>query len=60
MQEVPGPGFEWDEYRELMVAQSASGRLLAIAYTIRGERRRIISARIADADEARSYHGYED
>jgi uncharacterized DUF497 family protein len=60
MRDVPGPGFEWDEYREVMVAQSAPGRLLAIAYTMRGERRRIISARSADAGEARRYHGYED
>ena len=57
---LPDEIHSWDEYREVMVAQSAPGRLLAIAYTMRGERRRIISARAADAGEARRYHGYED
>jgi uncharacterized DUF497 family protein len=57
---LPDDIHSWDEFREFMLARSVTGRLLAIAYTMRGERRRIISARLAGEDEARSYYGYED
>jgi uncharacterized protein len=34
----------------------ADGRLLTVAYTVRGDRLRIISARGAEPDEQRQYH----
>lgn len=34
------------------------GKVLFVVYTERGENRRIISARIAEKHERRSYHGY--
>ena len=34
------------------------GKVLFVVYTERGENKRIISARLADKSERRSYHGY--
>jgi uncharacterized DUF497 family protein len=50
----------WDEYREIRLACSERGRLLAIVYTTRGERRRIISARLAEPHEHRRYDAYDE
>jgi uncharacterized DUF497 family protein len=34
------------------------GKVLFVVYTYRREKKRIISARVADKDDRRSYHGY--
>ena len=44
-----------DEMR-YKVTGMVDGRLLVVAYTIRGEVYRIISARLADRHERRDYH----
>ena len=48
------------ERRELIVGQSAQGRLLVVAFADRGEAIRIISARAASARERRDYEGREE
>ena len=46
-----------DETRMLTLGRDAIGRLLVVAYTWRGERIRLISARRATAGERRQYRG---
>lgn len=44
------------EARFLTIGRDAIGRLLVVCHTPRGERTRLISARKASPNEARSYH----
>ncbi len=44
------------EARFLTIGRDAIGRLLVVRHTPRGERTRLISARKASPNEARSYH----
>lgn len=46
-----------DEQRWLTLGSDARGRILVVAYTWRGDRIRIFSARRAMAGERRQYHG---
>ena len=46
-----------DETRMLTLGRDAMGRLLVVAYTWRGERIRLISARRATSSERRQYRG---
>jgi len=46
-----------DETRMLTLGRDAMGRLLVVAYTWRGERIRLISARRATSGERRQYRG---
>lgn len=48
--------FDYGEPRFIIVGRVGE-RLLTVAYTLRGERIRIISARYAEPREAREYHG---
>lgn len=45
----------WHEERRLRLGQSRGGRLLVIAYTLRGTNARIISARLANRKERTRY-----
>jgi uncharacterized protein len=51
--------FEWDpekaEAKERFVGQSEAGRLLAVMHMERGEKIRLISARVATPKERRQY-----
>jgi uncharacterized DUF497 family protein len=49
------PREHYGESRYVLLGM-AHGRLLHVAYTMRGERVRIISARVAEPFERRSYH----
>lgn len=44
-----------DERREILVGRSGAGRLLLVAFTVRGSRIRIISARKATRREQRAH-----
>lgn len=44
-----------DEDREIMIATSNRQRILMVSYTIRGEKIRIISARLATKREIKDY-----
>jgi uncharacterized protein len=46
---------DYGEDRSLLLGM-VEGRLLAVTYTLRGVRVRIISARLAEAQERRRYH----
>jgi len=48
-----------DEPRMLTLGRDAMGRVLVVAYTWRGERIRLISARHATPSERRQYRGRE-
>ena len=48
-----------DETRMLTLGRDAIGRVLVVAYTLRGERIRLISARQATASERRQYRRKE-
>ena len=52
---IPDPGHSTSEYRFVSIGTSATGRLLVVSYTERGERTRIINARVASARERKSY-----
>ena len=52
---VPDHRHSEDELRLFYLGMSARGRLLAVSYTDRGERIRIISARLATRQERRFY-----
>ena len=52
---IDDPDHSFDEQRFLVVGESDAGRLLVVAYTERGGRIRIISARRATPRERRSY-----
>jgi uncharacterized DUF497 family protein len=47
-----------DEQRELYLGETDSGRLLAVALTIRGDRIRIVTAYDMDADQKQRYLQY--
>jgi uncharacterized DUF497 family protein len=49
------PDHSIGEYREIIVGYAASGRLLLVSFTERGDVTRIINARQPDADERRDY-----
>ena len=52
---------EWhslDEVREILIGHSTQNRLLSVSYTERGDRIRIISARLATSQERRDYEEY--
>ncbi len=44
------------EQRFLTIGMDSIERLLVVCHTLRGERRRLISARKASSNEARNYH----
>jgi len=46
---------DFGEHRHILLGM-ADGRLLHVAYALRGERVRIISARLAETRERRRYH----
>ena len=52
---IADPNHSQDEFRFLSMGQSASGRLLVVAYTERAGRTRIINAREATPRERRQY-----
>jgi uncharacterized DUF497 family protein len=54
---VTVPDDSTDEERFLTVGMDAFGRILVVAYTWRGERVRLISARKATPKERRHYEG---
>jgi uncharacterized DUF497 family protein len=53
---------ESEDYGEdrFSIIGMAEGRLLYVAYTMRGERTRIISARLAEPQDRRRYHEEND
>jgi uncharacterized DUF497 family protein len=52
---IPDPEHSEGEFRFLSLGQSASGRLLVVAYTERDGAIRIIHARVAEPKERRAY-----
>jgi uncharacterized DUF497 family protein len=52
---VPDAAHSYDELREFTIGVSRTGRLIAMAHTLRGDRIRIISARPAERRERRQY-----
>src|SRR5436190_22578817 len=52
---IPDPLHSTGEHRFIIVGRSRRGRLLVVAYTERGDRIRIISARLAARRERRQY-----
>ena len=52
---VPDDAHSQEEIREFTIGRSAAGRLLAVAHTQRGDRIRIINARVAESPERRQY-----
>ncbi|MBI4317422.1 MAG: BrnT family toxin [Chloroflexi bacterium] len=52
---VPDPDHSIEEYRFVVVGQSRRGRLLIVSYTERGDRIRIISARVLTRKERKAY-----
>ena len=52
---IADPDHSDDEERFVLLGQSFAGRLVVVVHTFRGERIRIISARIATRNERRSY-----
>jgi uncharacterized DUF497 family protein len=52
---IPDPGYSDAELRFASIGLSEAGRLLVVAYTERGQRIRIISAREAAPKERRQY-----
>ncbi len=52
---IPDPEHSGSEVRFLLLGRSATGRLLVVAYTERGKRIRIISARPPTRRERRDY-----
>lgn len=53
------PDHSEDEERVVCIGRSYVGRLLVVAYTERGERIRIFSARVAEPSERREYERAE-
>lgn len=51
----PDPDHSFDESRWLLFGQSRYGRILAVVYTVRRGRHRIISARLATRHERKTY-----
>ena len=52
---ISDPDHSGGEKRFLILGASAKGRILVIAHTERGDRIRLINARLADARERRDY-----
>jgi hypothetical protein len=52
---IADPDHSDGEERFVLLGQSFAGRLMVVVHTYRGERIRIISARIATKQERRSY-----
>ena len=52
---IPDPDHSDDEDRFVLLGESYAGRLVVVVFTERGERIRIISARIATPRERRAY-----
>jgi len=52
---IPDPDHSLGERRFLSIGRSEAGRLVVVAYTERGDRVRLISARVATARERRAY-----
>lgn len=52
---IADPDHSDGEERFVLLGQSFAGRLVVVVHTYRGERIRIISARIAARNERRSY-----
>jgi uncharacterized DUF497 family protein len=52
---IMDPDSSDDEFRFVLVGQAASGRLLVVVHTDRGESVRLISARLATRRERQSY-----
>lgn len=54
---IVDPDHSDGEERCVLLGQSFAGRLVVVVHTHRGERIRVISARIATRNERRSYEG---
>lgn len=52
---IPDPIHSADEARHVLIGQSNTGRVLVVVHVDRGERIRLISARIASRKERRQY-----
>ena len=52
---IPDPLHSEDETRFIIIGQSIQQRLLVVVHTDRGDNIRIISARVANAHERRTY-----
>lgn len=52
---IPDPEHSAREVRFMLLGRSSAGRLLVVAHTERGERIRIVSARLATRRERRDY-----
>jgi uncharacterized DUF497 family protein len=52
---IDDPRHSADEVRRLVLGRSTRERLLALSFTVRDERIRVISARIASRRERRQY-----
>ncbi len=52
---IPDPEHSEGEYRYLLLGTASSGRLLVVSHTYRGQRIRIINARIANKRELKDY-----
>ena len=53
------PDHSWEEDRYIILGRSRDNNLLMVAYTERGGRTRIISARPTTPKERRAYEGYK-
>lgn len=54
---IPDPDHSDEEDRFVLVGETYEARLVVVVFTERGERFRIISARLATGQERRSYEG---
>lgn len=54
---ITDPDHSDDEDRFVLLRESYVGRLVVVVFTERGERIRVISARLATRNERRSYEG---
>jgi len=52
---IPDPAHSSEEERFVLIGESVWGRLLVVVHTERGENLRLISARLAKANERRVY-----
>ena len=52
---IPDPDHSDDEERFILLGESFEGRLVVVVHTERGERIRIISARLATRNERENY-----
>ena len=56
---IPDPEHSAGEFRFVSIGSSVAGRLLIVSYTERGDRIRLINARIASAAERKQYESSE-